>query len=199
MDYNSFLGEKRWEILKIIVGGDASPIKISEKLRTTVSYVSQQLKLLEVAGLVSKVRTGLAEKGKPRNIYSVNKEFMDFTLLEKGFAVKKQLSVDYHKKAILKIWSIDDESYHIPIEKFFLGLEKDLGKIKGIFIQQSPKLKAFVITGSKEVENKANRILTSLGKELEVVFLAESDSVLFSEEYIPLYVSDEIKEGVNQY
>lgn len=187
MDYESLLGEKRWEILKMIAGSPASPIEISEKLGTTVSYVSQQLKLLEVAGLIKKEKTGNVEKGKPRNIYSVFSTFLSFTILDYNFAEKKQLQLDLHKKITLKIWLIEDSSYHVPLEKLFLELEKDLGKIEGVFLKQHPKGKLVVVTRVKEVERRLVKILKSLDKEIDVTFKEESDPAFFSNEYYCIY------------
>lgn len=186
MDYNSLLGEKRWEILKIIAGSPASPIEISEKLGTTVSYVSQQLKLLEVAGLIKKERTGNVEKGKPRNIYSIISSFFSYTFLDYNFAIKKNINLDIHKKIVLKIWSLENSLYHIPLEKFFLELEKDLGKIEGVFLKQHPKYK-LVVVGKKEVERRLGKILKSLNKEIDLDFQEELSPAFFSEPYLNLY------------
>ena len=73
MELDSFLASPRWEILKIISERPSSPIEIGEKTKTTVSFVSQQLKLLEAAQIVSKEKTGAFEKGKPRNLFQYPK------------------------------------------------------------------------------------------------------------------------------
>lgn len=186
MDYNSLLGEKRWEILKIIAGSPASPIEISEKLGTTISYVSQQLKLLEIAGLVKKERTGNIEKGKPRNIYSIGTSFFSYTFLDYNSAIKKNIDLDVHKKILLKIWSLEDSSYHIPLEKIFLELEKDLGKIEGVFLKQHPKYK-LVVVGEKEVERRLGKILKSLDKNINLDFEEELSPAFFLEPFVNLY------------
>ena len=54
MELDSFLASPRWDILRIISENPYSPIEIAERTKTTVSFVSQQLKLLEAAGLVKK-------------------------------------------------------------------------------------------------------------------------------------------------
>jgi len=58
METDYLLSSARWDILKIISEKPSSPIQIAEKLNTTVSHVSQQLRLLEAAGLVTKKKTG---------------------------------------------------------------------------------------------------------------------------------------------
>lgn len=88
MELDSFLASPRWEILKIISEKPSSPIEIAKKTKTTVSFISQQLKLLEAARIVSKEKTGAFEKGKPRNLFSISKDVVYLTMLTKGFGEK---------------------------------------------------------------------------------------------------------------
>jgi predicted transcriptional regulator len=132
MEVDSFLGEKRWDILKIIARSPASPMELAERLSTTVSYISQQLKLLEAAGLVGKTRTGAAEKGKPRNIYFLEDEFVHLSILSNEIAAKKKLKLNLYNKAIISIWSIDNEIFHEPYQRFFnrvLDFSKDIEEV----------------------------------------------------------------------
>lgn len=129
MDLDSFLGEKRWEILKFIAEKPASPLELSEELSTTVSYISQQLKLLEAFGIIHKTKTGLAEKGKPRNVYSISNELIHMTILSEGLSSKKTIYLTPYHKAIISIWSISDSSLHESYTKFLMHavyLSKDI-------------------------------------------------------------------------
>ena len=92
MNLDSFLAEPKWEILKIICDKPSSPIEIAKITKTTVSYVSQQLKLLEAIGIVKKTKTGAYEKGKPRNVFSISEEFAYVSVLANGYSDKEKLS-----------------------------------------------------------------------------------------------------------
>jgi predicted transcriptional regulator len=190
MNYESFLGEKRWEILEMIAGSPSSPIEISEKLGTTVSYVSQQLKLLEVSGFLKKEKTGLAEKGKPRNIYSINTEFFSYTLLDRHRAIKKQIDLDDHKKIILNIWSLES-SKNNSFEKFVLGLDSSLKDINGLFLKRGTKEKLIVFSGKKEIDKKVGQALKSASLEIDFEVIEEFDPLYFSDKYFNLFYRED--------
>jgi DNA-binding MarR family transcriptional regulator len=69
MDIDSFFTSPRWKVLEILAKTPSSPMEISKQLNTSIAYISQQLKLLEAAGLVTKVRTRATERGKPRTLF----------------------------------------------------------------------------------------------------------------------------------
>lgn len=188
-----FLVEKRWEILKILASKPSSPLEIAENLGTTVSYVSQQLKLLEAMGLISKEKTGAAEKGKPRSIYSIKNEFAYFSILSKNFSDKKLINLTDHHQSILNIWLLENSSFHYPIEKFFWEIESSLDKIEGIFLEQSFIPKIIVITSFAEIKKKIETILKKLDKKIEISYLNKptfSDSSLNS--ILPLHDPNKI-------
>ncbi|MBU0906742.1 MAG: winged helix-turn-helix domain-containing protein [Nanoarchaeota archaeon] len=169
MDYDSFLGSQRWVILEIIARQPSSPVKISQQINTSVSYVSQQLKLLEAAGLVVKERTGSAEKGKPRLVYSIAREILQLSGLLKGLPVKKHVSLDAHKKVVLRIWALEDEGLHSSLERVYWRLEENLKDVGGIFVDLS-KSEVLVISDSKKVRSDVEKI-----DGLKIRFVSESE------------------------
>jgi predicted transcriptional regulator len=186
MNYESFLGEKRWEILEMIAGSPSSPIEISEKLGTTVSYVSQQLKLLEVSGFLKKEKTGLAEKGKPRNVYSINTDYFSYTFLDRNHAIKKQIELDDHKKIVLNIWAMGDSRGEL-FEKFILELDSSLKDIDGLFLKRGTKEKLIVFSGEKEIDKKVGRALKSASLDIDLEVISEFDPLYFSDKYFNLF------------
>lgn len=153
MDLDSFLAAPKWDILKIISEKPSSPIEIADITKTTVSYVSQQLKLLEARGIVVKTKTGAYEKGKPRNVYSISHEFAHVSLLTHGFSDKKKILLDDHKKILLKIWLLENSLFHFPLEKFFVLIDDVLDLIGAIDCKQT-KLNVqltFYVTDKKAI------------------------------------------------
>lgn len=149
-----FFASPRWAILEIIAKKPSSPVEISQKVKTSVSYVSQQLKLLEAAGLVVKEKTGSADKGKPRLVYSISKEILQVTGMLRGFPVKKIIAMDEHHKTVLRIWALEDKKLHRPLEKFYWALEDKLKDVVGVFADLSDK-EIFVVSDSKRLQNVA--------------------------------------------
>jgi predicted transcriptional regulator len=203
MNLDSFLTSPRWEILQIIAKKPESPMEIAEKLNTTVSYVSQQLKLLEAAGLVKKERTGAVERGKPRTLFSISNEFLYLITLTKKFSGKKLIYLTEHHKTILKIWLIDDPSLHYYIEKFFWQIENSLNEIDAIFIDTSkPKPTIIIVSESKKLKQKISFFIKEFSEKIDYSIISKKDlkKTLPTSAY-SLYDSDnilkELKGGEN--
>lgn len=134
MEFDNFLSEPRWKILELIANNPSSPVKISEEIGTSVAYVSQQLKLLEAAKIVSKQRTKASDKGQPRIVYSIMQDVFHITALIDKFPRKKKISPTQRQKIVLKIWMIEKESLSYLSEKLFWKIEPHLEKIDDFFI-----------------------------------------------------------------
>jgi predicted transcriptional regulator len=168
MDFDSFLTSPRWEILVIIAEKPSSPVEIAEKLNTTVSYISQQLKLLDAAGIVKKERTGAVEKGKPRALFSISDEFAYLTLLSHGLANKKLVKIDSHHKDIMKIWMIEDSSLHASIERLYWKLY-DSSDVKGFYIEiKEPKI--IIVSESNKLKKDIESFVKKLDKKIDISF-----------------------------
>lgn len=188
MDFDSFLTSPRWEILKIIAKKPSSPVEIAQELKTTVSYISQQLKLLDAAGIVKKKKTGTAEKGKPRTLFSLSNELLYLTVLTKSFSVKKLIHLTEHHKTILKIWLLDNADLHYYIEKFFWKLEENLNEIEAIFIDNSAEPKLIIVSEDKKLKQKIETFVEKLEKKISYLFVPKVQlKKVFSDFLIPLH------------
>ncbi|MEM0465077.1 MAG: winged helix-turn-helix domain-containing protein [Candidatus Pacearchaeota archaeon] len=176
MDFDLFLTSPRWEILKIIAEKPSSPVEIALELNTTVSYVSQQLKLLDAANLLKKEKTGAVEKGKPRTIFSLSNELFYLTIISKKISEKRLIPINDYHKAILNIWLLKDIEYHYFIEKFFWKLEEDIEEIDAIFLDNYElKPKVIIISDSKKLRPKLEVFVKKLKKEIEYVIISKSN------------------------
>lgn len=196
MEVDSFLANPRWDILNMITDNPSSPMEISDKIGTTMSFISQQLKLLEAAGLVKKEKTGAVDKGKPRSIYSISQESVYLIPLAKNFSEKKLVSLSPEKKIILKIWSTENPKFHSILENFFwTKLQSKLDKINSIYAKTSGnKCKLFVISDDKSLTHLINE--AKLNPDEGLVFqVTASSSLPRSEEdnLVPIYVSDTLE------
>lgn len=201
MDFDSFLSSPRWEILQILAEKPSSPVEIAEKLNTTVSYASQQLKLLDAAGIVVKKRTGAAKRGKPRALFSLSNELLYLTSLTKDFSEKKLIEITEHHKAILKIWLLEDTSLHYYFEKLFWKLNEDLGELEGIFINKEKQIPEFIIVSdSKKLKSKIDSFVKTFEKEIQVSFIQKNNLRKFSRDSLvflhdPLNLIQKLKGG----
>jgi len=175
MDYDDFLSSPRWQILEIIAKEPSSPLEISEKMQTSVSYISQQLKLLEVANIVVKEKTGLIEKGKPRNLYSISNEILHITALMNKSPFKNIVNLTEHHKLIMKIWLLKDSHSHYYIEKLYWKIEENLKEIKGVFVDiSSNKLKILIISDLKKIKTKIESFLKESKENIDCEIISEN-------------------------
>jgi predicted transcriptional regulator len=201
MDFDSFLTSPRWEILRIIAEKPSSPVEIAEKLKTTVSYVSQQLKLLDAANLLVKEKTGAAEKGKPRTLFGLSNELLYITVLTRKFSQKKLLYISDYHKSVLKIWLHIDHSLHYYAEKLFWKLEENISEIDGIFIETSNIIpKMLIISESKKLKVNIEMFSKVIDNKIEPVFVLKNQLKKFSlDSLVPLHdphkILEELKGG----
>lgn len=174
MDFDSVMNSSRWDILKMIALEPASPVKISEEIGTSVAYVSQQLKLLEVAGVLRKKRTGSSERGKPRTVYSIAKELVSITSLIDRAPGKIQFEPNSRQKAMIAIWSLPS-NLHYLLEKLHWTLD-GLSGVRGIYFESSSKSRVFVISESKKVKDAVMRF-SSKFKEVDFSVLGDSSKL----------------------
>ncbi len=164
MELDSFLASPRWEILKIISERPSSPIEIAEKTKTTVSFISQQLKLLEAAQIVSKEKTGAFEKGKPRNLFSISKDISYSVMLSNGFGEKKSLNLDDYQKSMLRTWFLENKHLQNILENFLYRVKDIFKDINAIFVDPKKSNHSIIIFLE---DKKTQQAIEALSKKHE--------------------------------
>lgn len=188
MEIDSFLTLPRWRILEILSAQPSSPIEISAKINTSTAYVSQQLKLLEAANIVKKHKTGAADKGKPRVVFSIAKDIVYLTILSNNFSTKKIVNIDEKNKIILRIWLLDNSELRHSLEKAYWLLEKNIEEIKGIYLDKAGKKPCLIVfTDSDKIKSKLSSISKEIGEGLEIKISKVSESHKSSEDFVVLY------------
>ncbi len=184
-----FFSSPRWTILDIIAKRPSSPLEISQEMGTSVSYVSQQLRLLEAANLVIKERTGNAEKGKPRMVFSVPREMMHMTVLINQLPAKKLLYLTSYHKLILRIWLLENPTLHPLIEKLYWQLESSLDIVDGIFVQTSGSTpKVYVVSAAAKITAKVASYQKEVGAQLDAHVITMTKAKRFvNQEVHPIY------------
>jgi len=185
MNFDSFLVSPRWEILQILAKSPSSPTELAVKLETTVAYVSQQLKLLDAAGLITKTKTGSSEKGKPRFLFELSKEIIYLAALSEGISEKKVIQVNDYHRTILKLWLVKDSSLHYYFEKLYWKLDENKKEIDSIFLDvSSPRI--IVVSDSKTLKSKIDSYVSDFDKKINCSFVAK-ENIKSSKEVVLLY------------
>lgn len=194
MELDSFLASPRWDILKMIINRPSSPMEISGELDTTNSFVSQQLKLLEAAGLVKKQKTKAFEKGKARVLFSIAEESIYLVPLAKNSPDKKLIPLSNERKAIINIWCLESPAIQIPLQKFFWRIQDYLESILSILVYMKPEEpKVYIISEDKSLTHKINETQKKLEDKLVFQVLPSSGPLekLETQYLFSIYVSPE--------
>lgn len=146
--------EQKWNILKNLSEQCYSPLQLAEKSNTTIANISQQLRLLEAASLVKKEKIPNREKGKPRTLFSLRKDYAYLISTMDGFAEKKLIELDSFHAYLLRIFYVTDPEDHYFLLKFTSKIDRHFDYIDMIVYQKDGKdIKLTVVTEEpKELE-----------------------------------------------
>jgi len=194
MEFDTFLTEPKWQILELIATNPTSPVKISEKIGTSVAYVSQQLKLLEAARIITKKRTKATKRGKPRLIYSIVKDIFHITSLINKAPAKKKITPSIRQKIILKIWMLDNKELVYLSEKLFWRIEPFLEKIEKIYIDKK-RFKVIILSKNKSLSQKVEKFLKKVRNEIDCEVSKTFNKNQSPDSLYSIYESEQNEEG----
>ncbi len=136
MEQETLFTSAKWNILKALALEKKSPLELAKIANTSMSNISQSLRFLELANIVKSERVSNRDKGQPRVVYSLAKDNAYLIITAEGFVDKKMISINEHKKSLIRIWLHPDENKHEELEKAYMELRKDLSNIKAVFVEQ---------------------------------------------------------------
>ncbi|RLE42640.1 hypothetical protein DRJ48_03090 [Candidatus Woesearchaeota archaeon] len=146
MELEGMFSSSKWSIIQLLAEQELSPLQISEILNTSVANVSQQLRLLELLGIVSARKIPNREKGKPRTLYALSNDYVYVISALKNFAKKNLIKATPMHSAVARILCIKDSQLHYPLMKLFWMVEPQLANIQAMFYDSNTS--TFHIIGS---------------------------------------------------
>jgi predicted transcriptional regulator len=154
MEQETLFTSSKWDILKCLEAGKKSPIDLAKETNTSVANISQQLRLLELAGFVKSERISNRDKGLPRILYSVSDNHSYIVASTPGFVDKKFLKLQEYQKCTLRIWFLDNSNLQRYLERFFWTIEKHLEKIDVITVDSKDfnNVKVSLVTNNSELK-----------------------------------------------
>lgn len=176
MEQETLFTSAKWNILRALALEKKSPLELAEIANTSMSNISQSLRFLELANIVKSERVSNRDKGQPRVMYSLAKDNAYLIITAEGFVEKKMISIDEHKKSLIRIWLYQDESKQEEIERAYNALRRDLDKVKAIFVEQG--------------SNKALSVIynqTMSEKPSEIKEIAENEVISNPDKYYTIY------------
>ena len=139
MELDPLFMEQRWRILQNLGITKLSPLQLAGVTDTTISNISQQLKLLEAANLVRKEKIQNREKGKPRALFSISDDYAYIVSVMDGFVEKKLLKISEGRKTLLKIWFLGEKNLREEVEVLYEVLSPYLSRIDAILLDEDKR------------------------------------------------------------
>jgi DNA-binding HxlR family transcriptional regulator len=187
MEHETLFTTSKWLILKQLEAGPRSPLELAKVCSTSVANVSQQLRLLEMAGLVTSKRISNRDKDKPRILYSLTGNLSYLVATTDQFVDKKVLRLTDYNKIIMRIWFVEKPELHYVLEKAFWKIEDHFEKISFLAFnkESTAPITFYYKTTSKDLQLKPFTIIDQTGIIHQVVFDTEIPSVQLHVLYDP--------------
>ena len=163
METESLLSSVKWEIIKELSKEKQSPLQLAAKTSTTMANISQQLRILEAAGLVDKKKIPNRDKGKPRTLFFIKRPSAYLVLFSDRFADKRLFETSREDEAVIKTLMVRNPDARRLFQKAYWRLEKELPNIEVIAIlEKEGKYELAIISrNSEEIE----KIIAPLRRE----------------------------------
>jgi len=144
MQIETLFSSTRWEILNSLSKKESSPMELADELNTTSANISQQLRLLELAGLVKSEKTSNVDKGKPRVVYSLDGDQAYLILSQPGFSDKKLVKMSMGRQFLLKSFFLSESNQEKLIELYY-AIKDNLDEIEFLGVEEGASLQVYVI------------------------------------------------------
>lgn len=187
MDQETLYTASKWDILEILGKGPKSPIQLAKLANTSVANVSQQLRMLEMAGIVKSVRLPNREKNQPRLLYSIVRQSAYLIALGPGYANKGYLQLDAYRNALMRTWFLEDKDVQVATEQALAELKDHMKKVDAIVLDT--KARVMQISTTDSALKKKGGTFKSGSKSLVVAFPKE---IAFSKHAHVLHMEGEI-------
>lgn len=171
MEQETLYTSSKWDILKALELGSKSPIDLAKEANTSLANVSQQLRLLELAGIVKSERIPNRDKGQPRIMYSLSGNNSYLLVTSPEFVGKKSILLQRHQLDIVKIWFCEDSSLHYYMEKFYWENEEKFAKQKIFAFDYTDSQNIKVLLGEDPAEKKTQKDSKISGPQGEKRFI----------------------------
>jgi len=189
MEQETLFTSSKWDILKCLESASKSPLDLAKETNTSVANISQQLRLLELAGYVKSERISNRDKGLPRVLYSIANNNAFLIASAPGFIEKKNILLQEYQKCTLRIWFLDNIALQHYVERFFWTIEKSLDKIDLITLdsREFSNIKVSIVTSNSDLKKLKDLIIDGQNGPVKfsITFVKETDiKKLLSTQYI---------------
>lgn len=162
MELETLFTTSKWDILGKISRTPLSPLQLSNQLSTTIANISQQMRLLDVAGLLDKEKISTRESGKPRTLFSVKNDFSYLILVSAEGAKKGLIEVGPGKRLIMRAWLTKDKVLESIAFRIHEQLGDQLDMVTGIVRNRQRKELIIASDEHKSLSKAEDRLIKEL-------------------------------------
>ncbi|MFH1649715.1 MAG: helix-turn-helix domain-containing protein [Candidatus Woesearchaeota archaeon] len=136
MDQETLFTGSKWDILKSLGSNPKSPIELAQESKTSVANISQQLRLLEMAGIVTSERISNRDRGQPRIKYRIANERAYVIGAGTSFVEKGWMNLDPFRQCMLGCWLMAPATTVKAIEEYIIEIRRHIPNISLILIDK---------------------------------------------------------------
>ncbi len=181
MELESIFTDSKWRILTELSHNSLSPTELAEKTGTSLPNISTQLKLLEALDFVEKQKLSNVEKGQPRKLYSLKKEFAYLIVGTKTAMGKKMFKLNPELKFLFTSLLLNDPFVSYILVKIFIENEHLLkDSMLGYLGIRDNKYELLIVDENpSKLESLKNIKISRNGKDITVdAHLHTKDAIL---------------------
>jgi len=184
MDQETLFTGSKWTILEALAESRKAPLELARDAKTSMANVSQQLRLLEMAGIVSSERIPNRDRGQPRILYGLKNPTAFIILTAPGSASKGTVSLDAFRHALLSTWLLEGPD-RITAEKFVVQNQELFQHVRAFGLDKRDTAKQlFVLILNDDTPKKAS---ADFRPKDSVSILTEAQAKRPGHEYTTLY------------
>ncbi|MBR9677122.1 winged helix-turn-helix transcriptional regulator [Candidatus Woesearchaeota archaeon] len=202
MQEESLYSATKWDIILELSKKRSSPLELSKSTSTSIANVSQQLRFLELAGIVKSQRISNRDKGQPRLLYSLagNQSFLIATM--PGFAAKKRCELSTRQRIIMSSWFLQDPRIHKPLEKFAIAIEDQLSDILFIGIKEGYENELIIFsssaTAAEKIRSTSSKVSDLKSQKIKVIAKKDNPTNADFEKYHVLHIENKIHQTLGE-
>jgi DNA-binding transcriptional ArsR family regulator len=170
MDHETLYTASKWQILKQLEKDARSPLELAKLCNTSIANVSQQLRLLEMAGLVTATRVSNRDKDKPRILYSLAGNLSYMISTSDSFVDKRMLQLSDYNKIIMRIWFFEQKELHYTLEKAFWKIEDRLTHLQFLAVDTRQTSPVTLYVKGERLDLKPFTITDPVGVTRQILF-----------------------------
>jgi DNA-binding Lrp family transcriptional regulator len=157
METETLFTASKWGILQEISLKPSSPFEIAEKLKTTIANVSQQMRLLEAAGLITRTKVSNSEAGKPRALFSLTNNVSFLAVATKGGAKKSIIKLNKEQLYLSKVWLLNLPEVISPLSRFYYSTDAFFSIISELYFKEANTNSIYLDAKFKDEKEKAKK------------------------------------------